>query len=53
MRSEVQYEKALARIYDLMQTDIKEDSAEGKELESLGIMVEEYERLHYPLPKPR
>lgn len=51
--SEVQYEKVLARIYDLMQTDIKEGSAEGIELESLGIIAEKYEHLHYPIPKPR
>jgi len=53
IESEEQYEKALARIYYLMQTDIKDGSAEGEELEFLAIIVEAYEKEHYPIPSPK
>ena len=47
-----QYNQALARVYDLMQTEIKEDSSESDELEILSILVKEYETEHYPIPAP-
>jgi HTH-type transcriptional regulator/antitoxin HigA len=48
IRTEEQYDSALAHIYELMQTDIKENSAESNELEALSILVKEYELQHYP-----
>ena len=49
-----QYDLALARVYDLMQTDVKENSPESDELEALSILVVEYENVHYPmLPSTR
>ncbi len=52
IETKVQHEDALAQIYDLMQMDITEDSKESNELERLSILVEEYEKINYPIPKP-
>ena len=53
IKNEIQYETALSRIYDLMQTDIKKESAESDELEVLSLLVKEYELITYPIPKPK
>ncbi|NEU09176.1 transcriptional regulator [Flavihumibacter sp. R14] len=52
IKTEEQYNSALARIYELMQTDIKEGSASSDELEILSILVKEYEAVNFPLPSP-
>ncbi|SRR5258707_13299168 len=52
IKTEDQYNKALARVYELMQTEVKEDSTESDELEILSILVKEYETEHYPIPSP-
>jgi len=52
IKTEDQYNEALARVYDLMQKDSKENSDESDELEVLSILVENYESEHYPLPSP-
>ncbi|SRR5258708_8581002 len=52
IKTEDQYNQALARIYELMQTDVKEDSVQSDELEVLSILVKEYETDHYPMPSP-
>jgi HTH-type transcriptional regulator/antitoxin HigA len=52
IKTEDQYNEALARIYDLLQIDIKENSDESDELEVLSILVENYESEHYPLLSP-
>jgi len=52
IKNDKQYEKTLARIYSLMQEDIKTDSADSDELEILSILVKQYEQEHYPVPKP-
>lgn len=52
IKTEDQYDGALARIYDLMQMDIKPDTAESDELEILIILVKEYENEHYPMAAP-
>lgn len=52
IKNNQQYEDALARIYALMQKDIKPDSKDSDELEILSILVKEYENEHYPIPKP-
>lgn len=51
IKTEKQYIEALARIYELMQTEIKEGSAASVELEILSILVKEYELLHYPISR--
>ncbi len=50
IKNKQQYEDALARIYMLMQKDIKPDSKESDKLEILSIQVKEYENEHYPVP---
>lgn len=52
IKTEDQYEDALARIYELMQTDIIENSQEADEFEVLTILVKEYELIQYPMPSP-
>lgn len=52
IKTQEQYQDTLAHIYDLMQTEIKEDSKESDELEVLSILVKEYELIHYPMPSP-
>jgi len=53
IKTEDQYDQALARIYDLMQTDIKENSNESDELEILIILVKEYENRTLPNAIPK
>jgi HTH-type transcriptional regulator/antitoxin HigA len=52
IKTEGQYDQALARVYELMQTEVKENSAESDELEVLSILVKEYENEHHPMPSP-
>lgn len=52
IKSERQYEEALARIYALMQENLTPKSKDSDELEVLSILVKEYEAAHYPVPKP-
>ncbi|MEO8146996.1 MAG: transcriptional regulator [Bacteroidia bacterium] len=52
IKNEKQYENALERIYNLMQKDLKPNSDEADELELLSILVEVYEREHYPVEAP-
>ncbi|HDR14813.1 MAG TPA: hypothetical protein ENN79_04850 [Desulfobacteraceae bacterium] len=50
IRSEEDYEKALARIETLM--DAEADTPEGAELERLTFLVKSYEDVHYPIDPP-
>lgn len=52
IKNKKQYEDALARVYTLMQKEIKPDSKDSDELEVLSILVKEYENQHYKVPKP-
>ncbi len=52
IKSNQQYELALARAYVLMQKTTKPDSKDSDELEILSILIKEYENEHYPVPKP-
>jgi HTH-type transcriptional regulator/antitoxin HigA len=52
IKTEGQYNEALARAYDLMQEDLKENSDKSDELEVLSILIENYESEHYPIPSP-
>jgi HTH-type transcriptional regulator/antitoxin HigA len=52
IKTEDQYNEALARVYELMQAEVKENSSESDELEVLSILVKEYEIEHYPIPSP-
>lgn len=52
IKTEEQYDDALARVYALMQIELKADSVESDELEILSILVKEYEIEHHPVPSP-
>jgi len=52
IKNDSQYDTALARIYELIQTNVLEGSADSDELEVLSILVKEYENEHYPMPSP-
>ena len=52
IKTDKQYNEALARVYELMQTDIKEGTATSDELEVLSILIKEYEVAKYPVPSP-
>lgn len=52
IKNEVQYEAALARIYELMQLDLEPGTEAGDELEILSLLVKDYENMYYPMPKP-
>ena len=53
IKTENQYNEALARIYELLQTEILENTKNSDELEVLSILVKEYENEHYPMPSPK
>jgi HTH-type transcriptional regulator/antitoxin HigA len=50
IRTEKEYALALARISELEDAD--EDSPEGEELDTLSLLVEEYEDKYYPVDEP-
>jgi len=52
IKTEEEYDDSLARVYELMQTNIKEGSADSDELEVLSLLVKEYELVHYPVAYP-
>ncbi len=52
IKTKKDYEVALERCYILMQKDLKPGSAFSDELEVLSILVQEYEKKHYPIPSP-
>ncbi len=52
IKTKKDHEAALARIYTLMQKNLKPGNADSDELEVLSMLVEAYEKKHYPLPPP-
>ena len=52
IKSEKEYDNALAHVYELMQTDIVEGSSISDELEILSLLIKEYELVHYPVSYP-
>ena len=52
IKTEAEYNDALARAYVLMQTDLLADSANSDELEILSLLIKEYELVHYPIAYP-
>ena len=53
IKTEEQYKEYLKRIYALMQNDLKENSKESDELETLSILVKNYEKAHYPMEEEK
>ena len=52
VKTNKEYNAALARVYELMQKELKAGSKLSDELEVLSILVEAYEKKHYPIPPP-
>ena len=52
IKTEKEYDNALAHVYELMQADIVEGSAISDELEILSLLIKEYEFVHYPVSYP-
>ena len=55
LRTENEYNEACERIYSLINSTenlIEVDSPEGEEMELLSLLVEKYEREHYPIEAP-
>ena len=52
IKSKKQYKEYLSRAYDLMQLDLKPNSHESDELELLSILIEQYEKVNYPIDPP-
>lgn len=52
VKTEEEYNDALARAYELMQTNLKEGSAASDEMEILSLLIKEYELVHYPVAFP-
>lgn len=48
--TEEEYEKALRRVYDLIQQEVPSNSPEFIELDMLARAIEYYEHEHFPLP---
>lgn len=49
IRSEVQYDDALERVYELMQLKPARQSSVGNELDLLVTLIEVYEAVHHPM----
>ena len=49
IRTETQYEDALERVYQLLQTNPAIDTPEGDELDLVVTLIETYEAVHYPM----
>ena len=52
IRTEKQYESALAKAYRLMQRDPRPGSVESDELDVLAMLIERYEAVRHPIPPP-
>jgi HTH-type transcriptional regulator / antitoxin HigA len=52
IKTEKEYDEALAHVYELMQSHIVEGSAASDELEILSLLIKEYESVHYPVSYP-
>ena len=52
VKTNKEYNADLARVYELMQKELKAGSKLSDELEVLSILVEAYEKEHYPIPPP-
>ena len=50
LKTEAEYEAALAHLESLM--DAEPNSPQEKELELFAVLIEEYEREHYPIAAP-
>jgi len=52
IKTSKEHDKYLARVYKLMQTELKPNSKESDELEVLSILLEAYEKTNFPIEPP-
>jgi HTH-type transcriptional regulator/antitoxin HigA len=52
IKTEADYESALERVDTLLNSTIQKGTADGDELELLIVLIEAYEKAHYPIPPP-
>ncbi len=52
IKTEEEYEDALAHVYELMQLDLDTDSSKSEELELFSLVIEYYEIANYPIAPP-
>ena len=52
IKNNKQYKEYLNQAYDLIQLDLKSNSAESDKLELLSILIEQYEKDNYPIDSP-
>lgn len=52
IKTQEEHTQALARVYELIQKNVIPNTPEGDELELLALLVENYEKKVFPLPKP-
>ena len=52
IKTEADYENALERVDTLLNSNVKKGSPDGDELELLIVLIEAYEKEHYPIPPP-
>lgn len=52
IKTELHYDNALERLYELMQKDIRDGSDEEAEFEILTLLIKEYERINHPIEPP-
>jgi HTH-type transcriptional regulator/antitoxin HigA len=52
IKTNKEHEDYLARAYELMQMDLEPNSKESDELEVISILIEAYEKEHYPIDPP-
>jgi HTH-type transcriptional regulator / antitoxin HigA len=52
IKTEADYENALVRVDTLLNGMVKKGTPDGDELELLVVLIEAYEKQHYPIPPP-
>ena len=52
IKNKQEHSEYLSRAYELMQIDIEYNSLESDELEVLSILIETYEKEHFPIEPP-
>ncbi len=52
IKNKQEHSEYLSRVYELMQKDIEPNSLESDELEVLSILIEKYEKEHFPIEPP-
>jgi HTH-type transcriptional regulator/antitoxin HigA len=52
IKNDPQYENALLRVHQLLQSDLQYNAKGLEELEILSTMIKKYEQEHYPIPNP-